>query len=331
MQDERGSAVTRTFLFTDIEGSTRLEQLVGTERYAEVRERHRRLLRDAFAASGGVEQGTEGDSFFVLFPTARSGLVGAIEAQRALVAEPWPDDVELRVRMGLHAGEASVAGSDLVGLDINRAARIAAAANGGQIVASETIRSLAGGDLPEGVSLRPLGSHRLKDLREPEPLVQVVAPGLPDRFPPLRSIDARPNNLPTQLTSFVGREAELAEAGRLLEANRLVTLTGPGGTGKTRLSLQVADAAMERFPDGVFFVPLETVREPTLVPSRIAAAIGLAESTRPALELLTEWLASRRVLVVLDNLEQVVAVGPIVADLLRAAVGLSVLATSRAP
>jgi len=322
---------TRTFLFTDIEGSTRLEQDIGTARYAGVRERHRELLRAAFAANGGIEQGTEGDSFFVVFPSARSGLVAAIEAQRALASEPWPDDTTVRVRMGLHAGEVELSGGSLVGLDINRAARIAATANGGQVVVSDAIRSLVGGDLPEGATLRPLGSHRLRDLRDPEPLAQVVAAGLAETFPPLRSVDARPNNLPTQLTSFVGREVELAEAGRLLGSSRLVTLTGPGGTGKTRLSLQVAAAAAPAYPDGVFFVPLETVREPALVPSRITAAIGLVESTRPALDVLRDWLAERTLLLLLDNLEQVIGVGPIVADLLRSAPHLSVLATSRAP
>jgi predicted ATPase/class 3 adenylate cyclase len=325
------TAGTRTFLFSDIEGSTRLEQEIGTARYAEVRERHRELLRTAFTMNGGMEQGTEGDSFFVVFPTARSGLVAAVDAQRAMVAEAWPDGREVRVRMGLHAGEAELVGGSLVGLDINRAARIAAAANGGQVVVSDAIRSLVSADLPEGVRLRPLGSHRLKDLRDPEPLAQVVAEGLPETFPPLRSVDARPNNLPTQLTSFVGREAELAEASRLLRANRLVTLTGPGGTGKTRLSLQVAAAAAPAYPDGVFFVPLETVREPALVPSRLLAAIGITEGNRPALDLLKDWLMGRTVLLLLDNLEQVIGVGPIVADLLRTASGLSVLATSRAP
>ena len=323
---------TRTFLFTDIEGSTRLEQAIGTARYAEVRERHRTLLRGAFEAAGGVEQGTEGDSFFVVFPSASAGVRAAVDAQRAILAEPWPDDVSVRVRMGLHAGEAEEAGGSLVGLDINRAARIAAAANGGQIVASEAIRALVGTELPPGVSLRSLGSHRLKDLGEPQALSQVIADGLPDTFPPLRSIDARPNNLPTQLTSFVGREAELTEAGALLAANRLVTLTGPGGTGKTRLSLQVAANAAEDFPDGIFFVALETVREPALVPSRLAGAIGIAEpARRTATEVVVEWLAGKHVLFVLDNLEQVIGVGPIVADLLRAAPGLKVLATSRAP
>ncbi|HYL41601.1 MAG TPA: adenylate/guanylate cyclase domain-containing protein, partial [Candidatus Binatus sp.] len=328
---DAGSAGIRTFLFSDIEGSTRLEQEIGTARYAELRERHRALLRAAFGARGGIEQGTEGDSFFVVFPSALSAVVAAVDAQRAIVAEAWPADVTVRVRMGLHAGEVAVAGGSLVGLNINRAARIAASANGGQVVVSAAIRSLVEGSLPEGVSLRPLGSHRLKDLREPEVLAQVVADGLPDTFPPLRSIDARPNNLPTQLTSFVGRDAELAEAGRLLAANRLVTLTGPGGTGKTRLSLQAAANAADAYPDGIFFVALETIREPALVAPAIMSAIGLVETARPPLDILREWLAGRTALLVLDNLEQVLGVGPILADLLRAAPHLSILATSRAP
>ncbi|MBI3750899.1 MAG: adenylate/guanylate cyclase domain-containing protein, partial [Chloroflexi bacterium] len=210
------SSGTRTFLFTDIEGSTRLEQEIGTARYADIRERHRELLRGAFTANGGIEQGTEGDSFFVVFPSAPSGLAAAIAAQRALAAEAWPDGVQVRVRMGLHAGEAELVGGSLIGLDVNRAARIAATANGGQIVVSDAVRSLVAGDLAADVSLRPLGNHRLKDLRDPEPLAQVVAVGLLETFPPLRSVDARPNNLPTQLTSFVGRDTEVAEAGRLL-------------------------------------------------------------------------------------------------------------------
>ncbi|HEY4226759.1 MAG TPA: adenylate/guanylate cyclase domain-containing protein [Candidatus Limnocylindrales bacterium] len=320
-----------TFLFSDIEGSTRLLDDLGSTAYIAVLERHDALLRAAFARHGGREESTEGDSFFVLFDSAREAVLAAVESQRDLAAEPWPDGVEVRVRMGLHAGEASASAGGLVGLDINRAARIAASAHGGQIVVSDAISALAGAELGPDVSLRGLGSHRLKDLREPQPLSQVVADGLRVEFPPLRSLDARPNNLPTQLTSFVGRERELAAAATLLAANRLVTLTGPGGTGKTRLSLQVAADAADDFPDGVFFVALETVRDPSLVPSRLAAAVGIAEpARRTATEVLEDWLVGRKVLFVLDNFEQVVDAGPIVAGLLRAAPGLKVLATSRA-
>jgi predicted ATPase/class 3 adenylate cyclase len=327
----RAPAATRTFLFSDIEGSTRLLDSLGSNAYTAVLERQAEIMRAAIAAHGGREEGTEGDSFFVTFDSAIEAVEAAVEAQRALAAEPWPTGVEVNVRMGLHAGEASNSAAGLVGLDVNRAARIAAAAHGGQIVVSDAVNTLVTPLLREGVSLRGLGRHRLKDLREPQPLCQVVADGLRLEFPPLRSIDARPNNLPTQLTSFVGRDKELAEAGELLERNRLVTLTGPGGTGKTRLSLQVAANAAERYPDGVFFVPLETVREPALVESRIASAIGLAESgARSADVVLREWLAGKRVLLCLDNFEQVLGAGPVIADLLRDVEGLSALVTSRA-
>jgi predicted ATPase/class 3 adenylate cyclase len=322
---------TLTFLFSDIEGSTRLLDELGSDAYTAVLERQAAILRAAFEGNGGREEGTEGDSFFVVFDSAIAAVRAAVEAQRALAIEPWPPGVEVNVRMGLHAGEASASAAGLVGLDINRAARIAAAAHGGQVIVSDAVRSLVTADLGAGITLRGLGSHRLKDLREPQPLCQVVADGLRMEFPPLRSLDLRPNNLPTQLTSFVGRDRELEEAGRLLEVSRLVTLTGPGGTGKTRLSLQVAANAADRYEDGIFFVPLETVREPALVVSRIASAIGLAETgSRPADVVLREWLADKHVLVVLDNFEQVLGAGPVIADLLRDAPGLSALATSRA-
>jgi len=323
---------TLTFLFSDIEGSTRLEQAVGTVTYGAIRERHRELLRTAFSAHDGREQGTEGDSFFVAFARASDAVAAALDAQRAVAAEAWPPGGSVRVRIGIHAGEAAVVGGSLVGLAINRAARIAAVANGGQILLSTAVQALAGSELPHDVSLVDLGAHRLKDLREPEHLYQLAAPDLQATFPPLATLDARPNNLPTQLTSFVGRDEELAAACGLLAANRLVTLTGPGGTGKTRLSLQIAAQAVDDFPDGVFFVPLETVRDPDLVASRIAGEIGVAESGgRSGRDVLVEWLAGKRVLFVLDNFEQVLDAGPLVADLLRTVPDLKIIATSRAP
>ena len=197
---------TLTFLFSDIEGSTRLEQEVGTRAYADVRERHRVLLRAAFAACGGEEQGTEGDSFFVVFHTARGALTAAVAAQRAVAAEPWPPDAEIRVRMGIHSGEARVAGGSLVGIDINRAARIAGVAYGGQVLVSDTTRALVHGEPLGDVAFRDLGPHRLKDLHEPQHLYQLVADGLRTEFPGLRSLDGRRVRLPAQLTSFVGRD-----------------------------------------------------------------------------------------------------------------------------
>jgi predicted ATPase/class 3 adenylate cyclase len=323
---------TLTFLFSDIEGSTRLEQAVGTRAYGELRERHRGLLRAAFASGGGEEQGTEGDSFFVAFRSARSAVATAVAAQRALDAEPWPAGAAVRVRMGIHSGEAEIAGGSLVGLDINRTARIAAAAHGGQILVSDVARSLVRSDPGDGIGFRDLGRHRLKDIPEPELLHQVLADGLRAEFPPVRSLEVRPNTLPAQLTSFVGREAEVAEAARLLAGTRLLTLTGPGGTGKTRLSIQLGTVVADLFPDGVFFVPLDAVRDPGLVPAHIASAMGIADvGGRPAEQVVAEWLGSRVVLAVLDNFEQVIEAAPSVAALLRAAPGLKLLVTSRAP
>jgi predicted ATPase/class 3 adenylate cyclase len=319
-----------TFVFTDIEGSTRLELALGTARYATVRERHRELLRAAFAANGGTEQSTQGDSFFVLFESARSAIHAAIEGQRALAGEPWPDGIEVLVRMGMHAGEAMVTVGDVVGYDVNRAARIAAVANGAQIVVSDTVRALAGAGSDGAFELRDLGEHRLKDLLAPERLAQVVAIDLPSEFPPLHSIDARPNNLPTQLTSFVGRRDELDEALGLLRGTRLLTLTGPGGIGKTRLSLQIAAAAVDDFPDGVWFVPLEPVRERELVAPTIARTIGVTDkANRPVVDGIAEALGEGRVLFVLDNFEQVIDAAPVLPEMLGRSPGLRILVSSR--
>ena len=232
--------------------------------------------------------------------------------------------------MGLHSGELEQTADGVVGYAINRTARITAAGHGGQVLLSDSTRALVAGELPPGVSLRDLGEHRLKDLRAPERLAQLVIDGLPSDFPPPRSIDARPNNLPTQLTTFVGRERELAEAGVLLRQTRLLTLTGPGGTGKTRLSLQVAAEAADRFPDGVWFVAIDAVRDPKLVVPTIARTVGLADSgDRPALDALADRLDSETVLLVLDNLEQVVAAGPDIAELLRRCPNVTALVTTR--
>jgi predicted ATPase/class 3 adenylate cyclase len=324
------SGGTATFLFSDIEGSTSLEERIGTARYAELRERHRQLLRSAFAANEGDEQGTEGDSFFVVFLSARSAVAAAVAAQRALADEPWPDDSPVRVRMGLHSGEAAMAGGSLVGIDVNRAARIASVAHGGQVLLSDTTRALVADVLPAGVSLRDLGQHRLKDLRAPEHLTQLVVDGLASDFAPPSSIDSRPNNLPTQLTTFVGRDREVAEAAELLSGTRLLTFTGPGGTGKTRLSLEVAAAAADGYPEGLWFVALESVRDPDLVGPTIARTLGLADSVaRSAVDAIVDSVGDRRILFVLDNFEQVVGAGPVVAELLRRCPNLTALVTTR--
>lgn len=320
---------TVTFLFTDIEGSTALITRLGSA-YEPLLEAHRRILRAAFDAAGGIEIQTEGDAFFVVFASASAAAAACLAAQRGLAAYPWPADSQVRVRMGLHTGEATPGpDGDYTSLEVHRAARIAAAGHGGQVLVSETTRALLGGMLPADVTIRDLGEHRLKDLR-PERLSQLVAAGLPADFPPIRSLDRRPNNLPTQLTSFVGRDHDLAATLLLLDASRLLTLTGPGGIGKTRLGLQLAAAAADGYPDGVWFVPLEPLREAELVPGAIAHAVGLADSgVRPVVELLVEHLAPRTCLLVLDNFEQVVAAAPLVAQLLRACPSLTIVATSR--
>ncbi len=320
---------TVTFLFTDIEGSTDLFTRLGAA-YEPLLEAHRAILRAAFEAAGGVEVRTEGDAFFVAFTSASAAAAACIAAQRALAAHPWPADAPIRVRMGLHTGEATpTLDGDYTSLEVHRAARIAAAGHGGQVLVSETTRALIGASLPADVSIRDLGEHRLKDLR-PERLAQLVATGLPADFPPIRSLDRRPNNLPTQLTSFVGRDRELAAALLLLDASRLLTLTGPGGIGKTRLALQVAAAAADRYPDGVWFVPLEPLHEAGLVAGTVARAVGLTDSgVRPTLDVLVEHLATRTCLLVLDNFEHVIAASPLVGQLLRSCPGLTVVTTSR--
>ncbi|MEX2184427.1 MAG: adenylate/guanylate cyclase domain-containing protein [Chloroflexota bacterium] len=331
MSDRAGPPVgTVTCLFSDIEGSTRLELDLGTGPYRTVLERHQALLRAAIAAHDGHEQSTEGDSFFVIFPAAADAVRAATDAQRAITTEPWPDGITLRVRMGLHTGELEATADGVIGYAINRAARVTAAAHGGQVMLSDATRALVADDLPAGVTVRDLGEHRLKDLKAPERLFQLVIDGLPSDFPPPRASGTRPDNLPTQLTTFVGRERELAEAGALLASTRLLTLTGPGGTGKTRLSLELAAAAVERFPDGRWFVPLDAVRDPDLVVPTIGRALGLADSKdRPALDTLADSLGQRRALLVLDNFEQVVAAGRAVADLLRRCPNVTCIVTTR--
>jgi predicted ATPase/class 3 adenylate cyclase len=323
---------TVTFLFTDIEGSTRLVERLGTAAWTNLLEAHQAIIRAALATATGVEIKTEGDSFFAVFTSAETAVAASVAMQRALYAHDWPADAAVRVRMGLHTGEGVVApDADYVGLDVHRAARVASAAHGGQVVVSDTTRALVAGALPEGTTLRDLGEHRLKDLSRPERISQLVISGVPDEFPPLRTLDATPNNLPVMLTDFIGREAVLAEAHHLLEGTRLLTLTGPGGTGKTRLSLQLAADVAERFPDGLYFVALEPISDPALVPSTIAMAVGVQDVGGTSLEdRLRDFLRNRTVLLVIDNMEQVTGAAPFLGDLLRAAPGITCIVTSRA-
>jgi predicted ATPase/class 3 adenylate cyclase len=319
---------TVTLLFTDIEGSTKLLRELGN-RYEKVLDDHRRLLRDAFGAQEGKEVDTAGDGFFYAFPRARNALVAAVEGQRALAGHDWPQP--LRVRMGMHTGEPLGTETGYVGLDVHRAARIMGAAHGGQILVSQTTRSLASADLPGDVSLLDLGEHQLKDLPTTERLFQVVAPGLDQDFAPLRSIDSRPNNLPRQLTTFVGRQADIGEAKRVLASTPLLTLTGAGGVGKTRLAIEIAGELLEQFEDGIWFVDLGPLTDPEFVMPAIAAAVGVTHAPgQPILDTVTEYLRGRRAMLVLDNCEHLLDVTARSVDALLRGCGLvRVVATSR--
>jgi predicted ATPase/class 3 adenylate cyclase len=321
---------TVTFLFTDIEGSTRLLQTLGEEWLA-VLEDHHRLLRGAIREAAGIDLRTEGDSFFAVFGSAPSAITAAASAQRALAAEAWPSAVTIRVRMGIHTGEGTVGGDDYVGLDVHRAARIAAAGHGGQVLLSSATAELVRSGLPDGLGLLDLGQHRLKDLARPERILQLTIDGLPAEFPPIRSLET-PTNLPTQRTSFVGREREVAGVKELLRGPGLLTLTGPGGSGKTRLALQAARELLDDYPDGVFFVELAPITDPRLVPSTIADSVGArAEGARPVLDTLRDHVRDRELLLVVDNFEQVLEGASVVADLLGASPHMRILVTSREP
>src|SRR6266540_1118108 len=320
---------TVTFLFTDIEGSTRLLQELG-DRYTAILGEHAAIVRRAAAEGGGVQVSTEGDSFFLAFRSPVGAVRAAVAAQRGLATHDWSAGPPVRVRMGLHTGEAVPGGDNYVGIDVNRAARIADAAHGGQVILSEATRGLVERSLPDGASLRDLGEHRLKDIAHPEHLHDLVIESLPSEFPPPRTLDARPNNLPLQLTSFVGREEQIAEIRQLLGRTRLLTLTGAGGTGKTRLALQVAAAILTEYRDGSFFVDLSSVTDPALVLSVTALALGVPEMAgRPILEAVRDHLHDKELLLVVDNFEQVAEAGPAIQELLTASPKLKVLVTSR--
>jgi predicted ATPase/class 3 adenylate cyclase len=320
---------TVTFFFSDIEGSTRLLQEF-RDAYRSVQDQQAEILRGAIAGAGGTEIRTEGDSFFAAFPTPQQAVHAAVTAQRALARHHWQHGRPLLVRMGLHTGEGVLGGDDYIGIDVNRAARIAAAAWGGQILLSHATSALVEQSLPEKVSIRKLGTHRLKDLDGLQPLFDLVIDGLRADFPPPRTLEV-PSNLPVQLTSFVGRDAEVAQAKVLLGKSRLMTITGPGGTGKTRLALQLAAEVSGEFPDGAFFVDLAPVSEPALVVPAIAAGLGIREDgwEHPVRVSLDNFTRDRRLLLVLDNFEQVLDAAPIVIELLEVAPDLKIVVTSR--
>ena len=331
-----------TFLFTDIEGSTRLERAVGSAAWATLVGRHDALVRRAIEDSGGVVVKTEGDAFFAAFASPVAAATAAIAAQRSLAAEAWPEGVILKVRMGLHLGEGRLRegrapgeAQDYVGIDVNYTARIAAVGNGGQIVLSDPLVAVLRPDLSgraelADAALADEGLRAVKDFEEPARLHRLVVPGAADDERRLRTIDA-PTNLPGEVTSLVGREAEIEVLRETLVASRIVTLTGPGGSGKTRLALGVARAVTGRFPHGVWFVDLAALRDPGLLESAIATTIGIRESPERAIpDVLRAHLRDRTLLLVLDNLEQLLPVAAdTVSGLVRAAPELRVLVTSR--
>jgi predicted ATPase/class 3 adenylate cyclase len=324
---------TVTFLFTDIEGSTRLWERDRTAMAGAV-EQHLAILRETIAAHDGVLFKVVGDAVQAAFHTAADALAAAVAAQRALHCyESWPESIgALQVRMAIHTGAADPIAGDYLAPVLNRLSRILAAGHGGQLLLSETSTQLVANDVPPGVTLRSLGLHALRDLTEPEELYQVTAPGLPDQFPALRSLPYHPTNLPVPLTSLIGRERELAAVKRMFreQAVRLVTLTGPGGSGKTRLALAIATDLLATFPDGVFFIDLAVLRDPDLVLPTIASVLKVRDRpSEPLRETLVAFLAPKRLLLVLDNCEQVIAAAPDIAALLERCPRLAILATGR--
>jgi predicted ATPase/class 3 adenylate cyclase len=325
---------TVTLLLSDIEGSTRLLHHLG-DRYAEVLAKHRDLMRAAFARFGGAEVDTQGDAFFVVFPDASAGVRAAVACQRALAAQAWPAGAAVRVRMGLHTGEPARTDEGYVGMDVHQTARICSAGHGGQLLLSDATASRVGDALAvDGLTLSDLGEHRLKDIATPQRLYQVVIPELPSDFPPLRTLATRPNNLPTPPTPFIGRAHDVVALRDILlrPGVRVVTLTGPGGTGKSRLALRAAGELLFRFADGAFYVPLGNLRSARLVPSAIARALGVREKRGATLvEAIADQLREKDLLLLLDDFEHVRAGAREVAELLRMCPRLKVLATSREP
>jgi len=324
-------AGTLTLLFTDMEGSTRLLQQVG-EHYAALLQESRRLLRTAFGQWHGQEVDTQGDAFFVVFARASDAVCATVDIQRALAAHSWPQDAVVQVRIGLHTGEPRRSAEGYVGLDVHHAARIMGAGHGGQILLSQATSVLVEQSLPEGVQLQDLGEHRLKDLRRPSRLFQLVVAGLPTAFPPLHTLDSHPNNLPIEPTLFIGREREVAALSRLLARSdvRLLTLTGPGGVGKTRLALQVAAEVSDGYADGVFVVPLAPLTDPEQVMEAIAQVLSIPDVSGPSLlGQVQRALKSKQMLLVLDNFEQVASAALMVAELLATCPSLKIVVTSR--
>ena len=321
---------TVTFLFTDIERSTRLwEQHPQAMQVALAR--HDTLVRGVIEQHGGRVFKTLGDAFCAAFTPAAEGLAAALGIQRAIAAEAWDADVAIRVRIALHTGSAELRGGDYFGPALNRCARLLGVAHGGQTLISRVTSDLLPESLPDEIELKDLATHRLRDLSEPEHVYQLVHPALPSEFPPLASLDSLPNNLPLRPNRFVGRIEDVAAVKRLLERTKLLTLTGAGGSGKTRLALHLAADQVAGYPDGVWLIELAALDDPALVPRTVAAALGLREATGLSLtDTLIEYLRAKQVLLILDNCEHVVeSAAHLAQSILRVCPGLRILATSR--
>lgn len=323
---------TVTFLFTDLEGSTKLwEQF--PEHMKAALARHDEILRKAIESHGGHVIKTTGDGFHAAFQTGLAGVAAALSAQQDLVRASWPEIKPrvLRIRVGLHTGEAEERGGDYYGPSLNRAARLMSIAHGGQTLMSTTTADLVREQMPADASLRDLGEHRLKDLVRSEHIFQLNHGALPSDFPPLKSIDAFPNNLPVQLTTFIGRERELEEAKKRLASARLLTLIGPGGTGKTRLSLQLGAELLPSFADGVWVAELAPITDSTLVVQSVASIFGLREQLgMPIHELLIDFLRAKDLVLIVDNCEHLVdSCAQLVEQLLHVCPKLKIIASSR--
>jgi predicted ATPase/class 3 adenylate cyclase len=321
-----------TFLFSDIEGSTRLARELGPERWATTLRDHDVLVDRLVSGAGGVVVKHEGDGTFAAFVDPAAAARAAVALSRALVVGSIAGERPMRVRIGLHTGLGSLTedGTDYVGIDVNYAARVTASANGGQIVLSDAAAPWVAANLPDGSTIVDEGFHPLRDFEEPRHLHRLVVPDAADDARPLRSLHG-PTNLPESVTALVGRDRELRDIADLLERSRILTLTGPGGTGKTRLAIGVAGAVRRRFPDGTWFVELAPLRDPALIASAIATAIGVRElPDTPVIDTLRTHLRDRNLLIILDNLEQLLpAAAGIVADLARQAPAVRFVITSR--
>jgi predicted ATPase/class 3 adenylate cyclase len=322
---------TVTFWFTDVEGSTRLLER-HPEAFRNAIGQHHAILRDAIEQNGGAVFETLGDGVYAAFASPRDAVGAALRAQHDLHEASWGEVGPLKVRIGLHTGEAELQGDHYFGPALYRCGRLMNAGHGGQVLLSSTTAELVRETLPAATDLRDLGEHRLKDLQRPERVFQLIAPGLPLDFPALRTLESFPNNLPVQTTPLIGRAREVVTARDLLyqPQTRLLTLTGPGGVGKTRLGVQIAADVLREFPDGTFFVDLVPVVSADLVIPTIAKALSVQEATnRPILDSLKDYLRDRRVLLVLDNFEHVLAAAAQVTDLLSTCARLKAIVTSR--